>query len=430
MFRIFSDFHIHSKYSRATSPKMDIPSISRFAKIKGLNLLGTGDFTHPSWMKDLKSLLVPVEDTGLYKLKKDTEEQPYFIITGEVNTIFSFEGKTKKIHHLLLSDSLETAEQISDKLKVHGNLSSDGRPTLKMTASELVEEVVEVSRKNVIIPAHIWTPWYSLFGSRNGFNRIQDCYEDMTRHIFALETGLSSDPPMNWRLSSLDNYTLISNSDAHSPYPYRLGREANVLEIEKLSYSEVLNAIRMKDAKRFPFTIETKPAYGKYHWTGHRNCKVSMPSWKSLKLGGICPVCRKPMIKGVDERVENLADRPAGYRPEDAIEYIHLLPLHDIIGAYLGVNGWTSSSVWQIFNLLVATFGNEYSVVLDVPLKSLEKIVEPRIVETIMKVRNDEISVVPGYDGVYGEIRLLEEETNKFQGEENYGKQCTLEQFM
>ncbi|MFH0897558.1 MAG: endonuclease Q family protein [Candidatus Bathyarchaeota archaeon] len=410
---------------------MDIESIAHFAQIKGLKLVGTGDFTHPDWIEDLRQSLSKVPDANLYQLNTAPSGQTYFMVTGEVCTIFDSMKKVRKIHHLILVPDLEIAEQVNDKLGIHGNLTSDARPILDMSASELVEEVMETSKDNAVIPAHVWTPWYSLFGSINGFDRIEDCYEDATRHIFALETGLSSDPPMNWRLSTLDRFTQISNSDSHSPYPYRLGREANAFEVDKLSYGEILEAIRMKDSKRFRFTIETNPAYGKYHWTGHRNCGISIPPSESKKLKGICPVCHRPLTRGVDERIENLADRPSGFRTEGAIDYVHLLPLHEAIGAALGVNSLSSPSVWKIFNLLIAAFGNEYSVLLDIPLRSLEEVVEPKIAETILKVRNDQVNVIPGYDGVYGEIKLSEKKRsqNKFQGEEKHLGQSNLERF-
>jgi uncharacterized protein (TIGR00375 family) len=432
MTRVYSDLHIHSKYSRATSRHMDIPSISRFAKVKGLNLIGTGDFTHPSWMRELKSALEEVRDTGLYKLRGYTHARLYFMVTGEVNTVFNFVGKTRRIHHLLLANSFETAEQISDRLMVYGDLNSDGRPTLKMSASELVEEVMEVSSKNAVIPAHIWTPWFGLFGSKSGFDRIEDCYEDMTGHIFALETGLSSDPPMNWRLSALDKYALVSNSDSHSPYPHRIGREANVLEVERLTYNEVVNSIRLKDSKRFKFTIETNPAYGKYHWTGHRNCNVSMPARESRKLHGICPVCRRPLTRGVEERVEDLADRPNGFQPDGAIGYMRLIPLQEIIGAILGTKSFFSSAVSRIYNSLIAVFGNEYSILLDVSEESLGKVVDHDIAEAIIRVRMDKAVVSPGYDGVYGKLEIFDGdfEESKFKEGKKAGVQSRLERFI
>jgi len=304
--------HIHSRYSRATSQKMCITEISRFARIKGLTIVGTGDFTHPKWLEELREELCFDPDTGLYKPAKTPESPVYFMTTTEVSTIFNFGGAIKKVHHLILTPDLETAVQINERLKRYGDLSADGRPTLDMSAPQLVEEIVEVSRSNMVIPAHAWTPWFSVFGAFSGFDRIEDCYQDMTKHISAIETGLSSDPPMNWRLSALDRFTLVSNSDSHSFWPWRIGREANVFELKKPSYSEVVEAIRKKDRSRFKFTIETNPAYGKYHWTGHRNCGVSLPPREAIKLGNRCPVCGRKLTKGVEQRVEELADRPEG----------------------------------------------------------------------------------------------------------------------
>ncbi|MGC9345909.1 MAG: endonuclease Q family protein, partial [Candidatus Bathyarchaeales archaeon] len=273
---MIADLHIHSRYSRATSQKMCIEEIARFARIKGLNLVGTGDFTHPKWLKELQEVLVEEQDTGLYKVAKNPESPVNFMITTEVSTIFTFENEVKKVHHVILTPSIETAVQINETLTKYGDLSVDGRPTLNMDAPRLVEEVMEVSSENMVFPAHAWTPWFSVFGAFSGFNSLEDCYQDMTKHIYALETGLSSDPPMNWRLSKLDRFTLVSNSDSHSLWPWRIGREANVFELKRPSYREVADAIRLKDKERFKFTIETNPAYGKYHWTGHRNCNVAL----------------------------------------------------------------------------------------------------------------------------------------------------------
>ncbi len=262
--RVIADLHIHSRYSRATSERMSVKEIARFAKIKGLNLVGTGDFTHPRWLKELHETLVPESDTHLYESTEIPESSVRFMLTSEVSTIFTFENKTRKVHHVILSPSLDIAAQINDRLSTFGSLSSDGRPTLDMSAPHLVEEVINVSDRNMIFPAHAWTPWFSVFGAFSGFDRMDECYQDMTKHIHALETGLSSDPPMNWRLSMLDHFTLVSNSDSHSYWPWRIGREANVFELERLSYDEVFDAIKNKDQKRFKFTIETDPAYGKY----------------------------------------------------------------------------------------------------------------------------------------------------------------------
>jgi uncharacterized protein (TIGR00375 family) len=299
-----------------------------------------------------------------------------------------------------------------------------------MSAPELVDEVISISKDNVIIPAHIWTPWYSLFGSKNGFNDISDCYQDMTKHIFALETGLSSDPPMNWRLSSLDKYTLISNSDSHSPYAYRLGREANVFEVEEPTYKKIIEAICSKDSKHFKYTIETNPAYGKYHWTGHRNCNVSVSPKESKALFGKCPKCHKPLTRGVDERVNELADRPPGFRPKEAISYFHLIPLQEIIGAVLGKNA-SSSIVWRIYNSLISKFGNELRILLDVPQVALEKTIESDTASAIIQVRRDQIHVVPGYDGVYGQLLFFPDTKQFFKNKDkNSCEQTNLDNYM
>jgi len=260
----------------------------------------------------------------------------------------------------------------------------------------------------MVIPAHAWTPWFSVFGAFSGFNCMEDCYQDMTKHIVALETGLSSDPPMNWRLSSLDKYTLVSNSDSHSAWPWRIGREANVFELEKLTYNEVTDAIRQGDPKRFRFTIETDPAYGKYHWTGHRNCRISLSPQEAIKYGNICPVCRRKLTKGVEQRVEELADRPVGYRPANGIGYKRLLPLSEIIATVLGIAYPSVQTVWNVYNKLVEKFGNEYSVLLQASQEEMSQVVEPRIAEAIIQVREEKAKVIPGYDGVYGQLVLFE----------------------
>jgi len=407
--RVIADLHIHSCYSRATSQRMHIEEIARFAKIKGLNIVGTGDFTHPKWLKELQENLVQESDTGLYKVAKNPESPLYFMITTEVSTIFTVENETKKIHHVILTPNIETTVQINERLMKYGDLAVDGRPTLNMDAPHLVEEIMEVSRENMVFPAHAWTPWFSIFGAFSGFNNIEECYQDMTKHIYALETGLSSDPPMNWRLSKLDKYTLVSNSDCHSFWPWRIGREANVFELKNLSYHEVVDAIRLKDRERFKFTIETNPAYGKYHWTGHRNCNVALSPQDATKLGNICPVCRRELTKGVEQRVEELADRPAGFKPENAIGFMRLLPLSEIIVAVLGVGSPSTRKVWNIYNQLVEKFGNEYTVLIDTSKDKLSKVVDEKIAEAIVRVRKGQVRVIPGYDGVYGKLIISNE---------------------
>ncbi|MGC8998019.1 MAG: endonuclease Q family protein [Candidatus Bathyarchaeia archaeon] len=428
--RVIADLHIHGRYSRATSHKMSIGEIARFAKIKGLNLVGTGDFTHPKWLKELQETLVEEPGTGLYLVAENPDFPVYFMITTEVSTIFTFENDVKKIHHVILTPSIETAVQINERLAKYGDLSVDGRPTLNMSAPQLVEEVMEVSADNMVFPAHAWTPWFSIFGAFSGFDCVEDCYQDMTKHIFALETGLSSDPPMNWRLSKLDKFTLVSNSDSHSFWPWRIGREANIFELKSPNYWEIIEAIKNKDKERFRFTVETDPAYGKYHWTGHRNCNVSLSPREAIKLGNICPVCRKKLTKGVEQRVEELADRPAGFKPENAIGYLHLLPLSEIIATVLNSDSPSTQQVWNIYNKLVEKFGDEYSVLIDAPREALETIVDARVAEAIIRVREDRIKVVPGYDGVYGRPIIFEDEALTAKSVSPKVRQLNLTDFM
>jgi uncharacterized protein (TIGR00375 family) len=401
---VIADLHIHGPYSRATSERMCLDEITRFANIKGLNVVGTGDFTHPKWFGELKQNLILEPDTSLYKLRRDSTSPVRFMITTEVCTVFFCNNEAKKVHHVILTPNLETASQINDRLSKYGNLQADGRPTLNVSPSSVVEEVMEISSANMVFPAHAWTPWFSIFGAFSGFDSVEECYGDMTKHIHALETGLSSDPPMNWRLSELDKYTLVSNSDSHSFWPWRIGREANVFELEKACYEEVIDAIRLKDNQRFRFTIETDPAYGKYHWTGHRSCNVSLSPREAIKLGNVCPVCRRKLTKGVEQRVEELADRPEGFQPKNAIGFMRLLPLSEIIAAVLGSDSPSAQKVWNIYNALVAKFGNEYSVLMDASEAELNPIAGEDVAETILKVRERKAEVIPGFDGVYGQL--------------------------
>ena len=411
--RAIADLHIHSRFSRATSERMSIEEIARFAKIKGLNVVGTGDFTHPRWLKELQEALVADSDTCLYLPAQGSASHVHFMVTTEVCTIFTFGNEVKKVHHVILAPSLDVAAQVNDRLSKYGSLMSDGRPTLNMDAPHLVEEVMGVSNDNMVFPAHAWTPWFSIFGAFSGFNSVEECYQDMTKHIYALETGLSSDPPMNWRLSKLDRFALVSNSDSHSFWPWRIGREANVFELEKLSYKEILDAIRCRDNSRFKFTIETDPAYGKYHWTGHRNCNVALSPQEALKLGNICPVCRRKLTKGVEQRVEELADRPAGFALENAVGFMRLLPLSEIIATVLGVDSPSIQKVWNVYNALVERFGSEYAVLIDASKDALSAVVGENVADAVVRVRDGRVKVVPGYDGVYGRMVFSEADAGR-----------------
>jgi uncharacterized protein (TIGR00375 family) len=340
-----------------------------------------------------------------------------FMLTTEVCTIFDFEGQSKKVHHVILAPSIDVVTQIIGALEKYGDLASDGRPVLNMTAAQVVESVMEISSENMVFPAHAWTPWFSIFGAFSGFDTVEDCYQDMTRHIHALETGLSSDPPMNWRLSNLDKFTLVSNSDCHSFWPWRIGREANVFELANVTFQQVTGAVRDGDPARFKFTIETDPAYGKYHWTGHRNCNVSLSPSEARKFGNICPVCRRKLTKGVEQRVEELADRPAGYSPIGKPGFKRLLPLSEIIATVLSVDEPSAQAVWKIYNALVGRFGDEYSVLLDASKEALNEVVDAQVADAILRVRAGSITVIPGFDGVYGKLVLGETASDKMPRE-------------
>lgn len=394
--KVIADLHIHSRFSRATSKNLNVPSLEKWAKIKGVSLLGTGDFTHPEWLEELKSTLLE-DGSGVLR----TESGFPFVLQTEIASIYTQNGKGRRVHNVILAPSFDVVEQIREELGKKGRLDYDGRPIFKLPCDELVEMMKGISRDVHIIPAHIWTPWFSVFGSKSGFDSMEKCFQDQTKHIFAVETGLSSDPEMNWRLSELDKYTLISNSDLHSFWPWRMGRESNVFELEKLTYSSLVSAIRDRDPKRFLHTIEVDPSYGKYHLDGHRKCDVCMEPGESLKLGNVCPKCGRNLTVGVLHRVEELADRPEGYRPDNAIPFKSLIPLSEVIGSAIGGKPATKK-VWAVFNKLVDEFGSEFSVVLDAKKGDIEKVAGSKIADYVLKVRQEEVNIQPGYDGVYG----------------------------
>ncbi|MDI9644088.1 MAG: endonuclease Q family protein [Candidatus Verstraetearchaeota archaeon] len=391
--RVVADLHIHSPYSRATSQEMDFRTLDEYAKIKGIDIIGTGDFTHPKRREEIKTELCEAE--GLYSLKEKGKKR--FIVTGEVCTSSYWNGRNVRIHHLIILPSVEVAEQVSEELGKKGDLKADGRPMLMMSGAELVDTVMSFDEDNMIVPAHIWTPWFSLFGDRGGVNRIEECYEDQTPHIYSVETGLSSDPPMNWRVSELDRLTLISNSDSHSPA--KVGREANIFEVGRPTYKEIVDAIRFHKDK--VATIEVEPAFGKYHWTGHRACGISVPPEEAVRMRGICPVCGKRMTKGVAERVEELADRAPGVTPPGAQQFFKVLPLMETIAVAMGRSP-SCSQVEETYWKLLAEFGDEISLLLFVPVEKIKEKYGVGIAEAIELNRMGKIEVTPGYDGVYG----------------------------
>ena len=402
--RFIADLHIHSRYSRATSREMELETLAIWGKKKGITLIGTGDFTHPTYFAEIRSKLEPF-DEGIYVLKRG-ERETKFMLTGEVSNIFSQGGKVRKVHTLIFAPSLSAVEGINDKLRGLGKLGSDGRPIFGFPAKELIKIILDIHDDCLVVPAHAWTPWFSVFGANSGFDSLEECYGEEVKHIFAIETGLSSDPEMNWRLSVLDNITLISNSDAHSPT--RLGREANVFDCP-LNYREIVRAIREKDRKKFLFTLEFFPQEGKYHFDGHRNCGVIFSPPQTRANDYLCPVCKRRLTVGVMHRIEEMADRPEGFVPGNSIPSIHLIPLEEIIAESLAV-GVGTKAVEAEYERMIKAGGSEFAVLLDMPPEELNRFTTSRVLEGIVRMRQGKVNIVPGHDGVYGKIRIFSPE--------------------
>ena len=393
---LFEDFHIHSKYSRACSTNITIDNLVKWAKIKGLNLLGTGDFTHPLWFKEIKEKLI--EKNGFYYY----EDFP-FIITGEISLIYTQEHG-RRIHLVLLVPNLEIAEKINSYFDTKGRRDYDGRPIFSIPGNEFVKAMMNISRNIEIIPAHIWTPWFGIFGSMSGFDSLKECFKEELENIHAIETGMSSDPEMNWRIKELEDKAIVSFSDAHSFWPFRLGREATIFE-KTDSYARIIKQIRNKS---FFGTIETDPAYGKYHWDGHRDCNFSSSPEETKKLNGICPICKKPLVIGVDNRVEQLASHEKGFKLKNAKPFYKLLPLHELLSLVLE-SPLESKKTWKEYNSLIEKFGNEFNILLNVSKEEFAgKEVNEKIIDIILRNREEKIKVKPGYDGEYGKALLSE----------------------
>ena len=406
-----ADLHIHSRFSRATSKEGDTVHLDHWARRKGIHLVGTGDFTHPAWRQELAETLQPAEE-GLYTLRPTLAlpgspggEAPRFVITGEISSIYKRGGKTRKVHNLILLPSLEAAEALSHKLEAIGNIHSDGRPILGLDSRDLLEITLETCPGAVFIPAHIWTPHFALFGAFSGFDAIEECFGDLTPYIHALETGLSSDPPMNWRVSALDRFNLVSNSDAHSPN--KLGREANLLDID-LSYPALARALEGGAAQGFRGTIEFFPEEGKYHFDGHRNCGQCLSPEEAEAVGGICPVCGKKLTVGVDHRVHQLADRPLGAKKENALPFESLAPLPEAIGASTGLPAG-GVKVARLYEEMLRQLGPEFYILRQAPLEDIGRVAGPCVQEGIRRLRAGQVQRRPGFDGEYGVIQLLTE---------------------
>ncbi len=393
-----ADFHLHSRFSRACSHNINFENLVKWAKIKGLNLLGTGDFTHPIWFEEIKKLR---EKNGFYYY----QDFP-FIITGEISLMYT-QDKGRRIHLVVLVPSIEIAEKIHAYLDTKGRRDYDGRPIFKITGEEFVREIRKISEDIEVIPAHIWTPWFGVFGSMSGFDSLKECFGKEIENIHAIETGMSSDPEMNWRIKELENKSILSFSDAHSFWPFRLGREATIFR-KTDSYKDIIKQIRNNS---FIGTIETNPAYGKYHWDGHRVCGFSCSPEETEKLKGICPVCRRALTIGVDNRVEKLADNPKGFKAKNEKPFYVLLPLHELIALVVKAD-MQSKKVWDIYNSLIKDFGDEFNILLEVSKEELiQANLDGSLIDLILKNREGKIKVKPGFDGIYGEVLVDEKQT-------------------
>lgn len=391
--RIIADLQVHSKYARATSKDLSIENLEKYGRIKGLDLIGTGDFQHPLHRKEIDAALTE-DDKGILRTKTGFP----FLWQTEVSLMFSQGGKRRAVHLLVYAPNTKMADKITDYLGSKGRLDYDGRPIFGMTCRDLVRDLKKIDDKIEIIPAHCMTPFFGLYGSKSGFDSLTECFLDMTGKIYAVESGLSADPGMLWRFK--ENINVVSSSDAHSFWPWRLGREAVIFDISELSYDNIIKAIRTGEG--LVGTIETPPSYGKYHWDGHRDCNFSSSPEETKKLKGICPVCHKPLVIGVDYRVEEIAKEPDGYKPKNAKPYYSLVPLQELI-SFVYKTPMAGKKCWEIYNGLIDRFGNELKIMIDVEREELAK-ADPKLVDIIISNREGRLKIKPGYDGVYGQI--------------------------
>ncbi len=407
------DLHIHSKYSRACSPELNFGNLDKIGRIKGVDVIATGDFTYPAWLSAIKSELEEDGSSGLYKLK-GSDGKVKFILSTEVALIYKDGGPhARRIHLVVHAPNVEAAERLFSALDKKYNVRSDGRPILGMSAPDFVKLCLSIHPKFLVYPAHIWTPWFSVFGSKSGFDTFEECFRDQTPNIYAYETGLSSDPEMNWRVSALDGLTLLSNSDAHSLA--NIGRECNIFDLVDMTYDEIYEAIKAKDLSKIKGTIEFYPEEGMYHFDGHRDCGFSCEPAETKKLKGLCPKCKKPLVIGVMNRVEALADRPAGARPKNSYPFHKLVELDKIIAESLGVKSRSSKKVKKEYNDLVGRFGSELYILLDCPLEEMASsgVTTPDIVEGIKRVREGRLHIKPGYDGEYGKVEIFNDKERR-----------------
>lgn len=418
--KIIADLHVHSRFARAVSPQMTLPVISSWAKKKGIDIVATGDWTHPVWFRELKSGLVEAGE-GVYREKNASADDPLFLLSTEISSIYSQGGKTRRIHTLIFAPNLKVVEEINKELIDRGaNLLSDGRPITGLSARDVAEIALTADERCLVIPAHAWTPWFALYGSKTGFDSIDECFGDLSKYIYAIETGLSSDPAMNWKIEELTNRAIVSFSDAHSPW--KIGREVTVFELEKANFESLRKAIVGSKKNKIISTIEFYPEEGKYHYTGHRKCKIIYSPKEAKKKGTVCPVCGKSLTVGVMSRVERLAsldietesridkygtrwiEDKEGERPP----YVMIVPLLEILSGALLV-GVTSQKVLVAYEQLIHSLGSEFEILLKTKLSDIERIGGSRVAKGVAKVRSGDIVIKPGYDGVFGEVNIWKE---------------------
>lgn len=415
------DLHIHSKYSRACSPQLTLENIDTTCRQKGIGIVATGDFTYPAWFKSIENELEEIKHTGLYKLKTRNNTDLRFILSTELSLIYKDNGKVRRVHIMVTAPNLQAVKKLNEYLDKHYNIRSDGRPILGMSCPDLVKLCLSIDPHFLIYPAHIWTPWFAMFGSKSGFDSVEECFHDQTEHIYAYETGISSDPTMNWRLSQLDHLTLLSNSDAHS-LP-NLAREANVFDLSDLpTYQEIYSSIKNRDTKKILYTIEFWPEEGMYHFDGHRACGISFTPKQSKQHKNLCPVCGKSLVIGVLNRVNEMADRDEGKKPKKAIPFKQTVELDKIIGEALGIKNRQSTKIQQLYHSMLTSLGTELDILLEIPMEQIKKYTTSKVAEGIRRVRDGELFITPGFDGQYGKVKIFSPK-EKISRQKRYFKQ-------
>ena len=432
--RIIADLHLHSRYARGCSTQLTIANLEKWGKVKGLDLLGTGDFCHPKWIEELKRELKE-DGTGVLKTKDGFP----FVLQNEISLIYTHKYKGRRVHLVILAPNFEVVDKITKYLLTKGRVDYDGRPIFNIPCPEFVEAMTDISNEIEIIPAHVWTPWFSLFGSKSGFDRVEECFGEQSKNIHALETGMSSDPEMNWRLSRLDSYNLVSFSDSHSFWPWRIGRESTVFDLKELTYANLIKAIRTGEG--LVETIEVDPNYGKYHFDGHRKCNISFSPEESKKHNGICPVCKRPLTIGVLNRVDELADRKdvttkakllsakdkSLSKPKNAKPFKRIIPLHELISLHLSA-GIATKKVWAVYNEILKAGKSEFDILLNIPKEKLLEVADKALVDLIIKNREGKLIIKPGFDGEYG-VPVLEGKEKVSKTEESIKKQPDLKDY-